>query len=383
MKTPAYVLLVLVSGSMWWALGRSEISPAAFPSPPLAPVDNPTTPARVVLGRLLFWDPLLSGSKDVACATCHHPAFGYSDGLRLSVGVNGKGLGVQRTFIEGAPVHFVKRNSQTVLNTAFNGLAASGSATPSQAPMFWDLRVSGLEAQALEPIKSADEMRGDAYTEAIALNTVVARIRAIPSYVTLFDAAFGGGRASVTAANVGRALAAFERSLVAVNSPYDRYMRGDQSAMTAEQVAGMQAFQRVGCANCHSGPMFSDFQPHVLGVPANGDAPVLDAGINDTGAFRTPTLRNLGSTGPYMHSGVFASLGEVVQFYNRAGRGRGGRGGNNAAQLQLDPLLRQLRGVQGSGREIAAFLTALNDDNYDRTIPERVPSGLQPGGRIN
>ena len=367
---------------------RGQGITTAIPLKPAAPPDNPTTPEKVALGRLLFWDPILSGNRDVACATCHHPDTGYSDAVPLSVGVNGVGVGARRTFVAGAPVRFAKRNSQTVLNTGFNGLTAEGVTAPALAPMFWDLRAKSLETQALEPSKSAEEMRGDAYSEERAIDTVVTRLKGIPDYVTRFRAVFPDG---VTAANLGRAIAAFERSLVAVNSPYDRYLRGERTAMTPEQIDGMQAFEQVGCARCHSGPMFSDFKAHVLGAPENPALPVRDGGMNGTRAFRTPTLRNLSATGPYMHSGAFASLNQVLRFYNRGGRGGGGGGrdgrrgggdGQNVARAQLDPLLRQLRGVGRSRDEIVAFLGALNDDSFDRTVPSRVPSGLRPGGRI-
>ena len=168
---------------------------AALPATAAAPADNPSTPERVALGRLLFWDPILSGQKDVACATCHHPAFGYSDGLDLSIGANGAGLGPARAFAPGHAARLVKRNSQTILNVAFNGLTVGGDSTPAGAPMFWDLRVRSLEAQALEPLKALDEMRGSAYPEDRALPAVVSRLNAIPEYRRLFARAFGGNRA--------------------------------------------------------------------------------------------------------------------------------------------------------------------------------------------
>ena len=181
---------------------------AALPSTAPAPADNPSTPDRVSLGRLLFWDPLLSGQKDVACATCHHPALGYADGIDLSVGSNGVGLGPSRSFAAGHAGRPVKRNSQSVLNAAFNGLTPAGDATPATAPMFWDLRVRGLEAQALEPLKALDEMRGQTYGEEHAVAAVVARLSANAEYRRLFARAFGGP-APVNERNLGRALAAF------------------------------------------------------------------------------------------------------------------------------------------------------------------------------
>ena len=125
----------------------------------------------------------------------------------------------------------------------------------------------------------------------------------------------------MTAENVGKALAAFERTLNANNSPFDRYVRGDLTAMTSEQIRGMEQFDRAGCGNCHTGPMFSDFKPHVLGVPDNSRLPASDAGIANSYAFRTPSLRNLRATAPYMHNGAFQTLPEVLRFY-RTGRRR-------------------------------------------------------------
>ena len=363
---------------------------SALPSQAAAPASNPTSPARVALGRLLFWDPILSGNKDVACATCHHPDFAYTDGRELSIGTSAIGLGPARAAAAGTSVALVRRNSQTLLNVAFNGLTTDGAQEPSKAPMFWDLRVRSLEAQALEPIKAHDEMRGDAYPEASAVSTTVARLDGNAEYRRLFAAAFGGAD-PVNAVNLGRALATFERTLVAPNAPFDRYMRGDTGAMTAEQIEGMERFQDAGCVNCHNGPMLSDFAPHVLGVPDNPQLADSDPGSGDMYAFRTPSLRNVGLTGPYMHNGVFSSLEEVVNFYRRVSRGRGrGRAGfqqrglnSNVTSADLDPLLRQLN-MRGRGqRDIVAFLQALDDPAFDRTVPARVPSGLNVGGRLD
>src|ERR1700754_5210072 len=150
---PALILAAICVATMVSTLAVSRPSAqaqlAALPTEVPAPPDNPTTPDRVALGRLLFWDPILSGQKDVACATCHHPEFGYSDGLDVSVGANGVGLGSSRTLAPGQPARFVKRNSQTVLNAAFNGLTATAHAPAAAAPMFWDVRVQSLEHQAL------------------------------------------------------------------------------------------------------------------------------------------------------------------------------------------------------------------------------------------
>src|SRR4029453_8282628 len=216
---------------------------------------------------------------------------------------------------------------------------------------------------------------------------VVSRLNAIAEYRRLFARAFGENR-PVNERHLGRALAAFQGAVVGAHTPFDRYMRGDTPALRPEQVRGMERFQSAGCINCHSGPMFSDFTAHVLAVPDNPRLATSDAGMGNEYAFRTPSLRNLSATAPYMHNGVFATLPEVINFYRRISRGGGRRGGPGAAGLngsvsrdRIDPLARQLN-MRGRGQEdLIAFLRALDDPDFDRTIPARVPSGLPVGGR--
>ena len=342
-------------------------------------VDNATVSTETIaLGKALFWDPILSGKRDVACATCHHPANGYADNLDLSIGVNAVGLGRNRHFLSPNTFAFVKRNAQTILNTAFNGMDANGNVNPATAPMFWDSRVRSLETQSIEPIKTLEEMRGNAYSEVVAIDSVVARLKRIPQYQQLFQSAFGNAQ-SITAANMGVAIASFERTLVANNSRVDRYRAGERTALTAQEINGMNAFQTVGCANCHSGNMFSDFQLHVLSVPDNTKNAQSDAGANNTYAFRTPSLRNLRVTAPYMHSGVFQTLNDVLGFYNRIA---GGNSQNrNVNNRQIDPRIRNLR-IGNNQAAIVAFINALSDDNFDKTVPTSVPSRLSVGGNI-
>jgi len=361
---------------------------SALPPSVKSPSDNPLTADKIALGKLLFWDPILSGNKDVACATCHHPPTAYPDGRALSIGVNGVGFGRNRRFQPANSVPFVKRNSPTIVNAGFNGINEAGAYDPANAPMFWDIRMRSLESQALEPIKSFEEMRGDAYPEDKALDTVVARLNAIAEYRALFANAFGGENA-VNAANLGKAIASFGRSLVSNNSAFDRYMRGDRSAMTAAQLEGMERFERVGCIECHNGPMFSDYKVHVLGVPDNRTLPATDRGMADMPqalrtasfedtpyAFRTATLRNLRFTAPYMHSGRFSTLHGVLDFYDDLPENP------NVRRRDVDPLARRLDDPDDAADAIIAFLESLNDDSYDKTVPARVPSGLTPGGRI-
>ncbi len=344
----------------------------------ISPADNLLTDDKVVLGKALFWDPILSGGKDVACATCHHPNSAYGDGLDLSLGENAVGLGANRHFLTPNDVSPTKRNSQTVLNSAYNGMDINGNYVPENAPMFWDSRAKGLEAQALGPIASFEEMRGHGYTEALALDSVVARLKQISEYQLLFQKAFGANQISST--NVAKAIGAFERTLMAHNSPYDQYQKGDKTALTAQQIQGMQAFKDENCDKCHSGDMFSDYQMHVLSVPDNTKLKVSDSGQNGTYAFRTASLRNVGLTAPYMHSGTFQTLTEVWTFYDNVSDGKSQN--RNVAMAQVDTKVKR-GGLNNNTRDqIVAFLNALTDTNFDKNIPSSVPSKLNPGGNI-
>ena len=360
---------------------RTQSVIGSLPYDVVAPADNLTTPEKVELGRLLFWDPILSGAKDVACASCHHPDFGYADSLDLSMGTHGMGLGATRRFDAPGKRPFVKRNSPTILNIGFAGIDMTFGYEPSQAPLFWDMRVRSLEAQALEPLKSLEEMRGEAFAEPEAVDMIVARLQAIPEYRTRFARAFNTSSA-VSTTNLAKAIAAFERSIVALNSPFDRYVRGETSAMTPLQLSGMQRFQSTGCANCHKGPMFTDYQVHTLGVPDNPGLLESDSGADGKFRFRTPSLRNLLYTAPYMHSGMLATLDDVLSFYNGVRGFRTGTRNANVAPGDLDPLVFSLVLGGGDRRDIVAFLEALSDEDFDRAIPDKVPSGLPVGGRI-
>ncbi len=357
-------------------------------------------PASTVeeLGRLLFWDPILSGGKDVACATCHHPDFAYADGRDLSLGPGSVGLGPARTDLTGGRIPVVKRNSPTVLNTVFNGLdrrrrrrgsdGTSVSVDQSRAPMFWDNRMRSLEAQALEPIKAFEEMRGSAYAEDVAVDSAVARLQAIPEYVALFQEAFGP-ETSISADQLAGALAAFQRSLVAMNSPFDRFRAGDSTALTAEQQRGFREFDDAGCDRCHRGLMFSDYDLEAEGVRENPRLSEPDEGAGRF-RFRTPSLRNVALTAPYMHNGILATLADVLRFYDN-GRSENpnviNRRRGEDAEEGVARLSRSFRRVDDmSDREmhdIVAFLGALTDEDFDKTIPTRVPSGLPPGGLIH
>src|SRR5688572_7558131 len=211
------------------------VSAAAASDPADPPAGEANTPREAIteveLGRLLFWDPILSGNRDIACATCHHPDFAYADGRALSLGTGSVGLGPARVDRSGGTIPVVKRNSPTILNVAYIGVERGrGRRQPvaapivvdaeraARAPLFWDRRVRGLENQALEPIKALEEMRGNTYPEAVAVDSVLMRLRRIPEYVSAFRAVYN--EVTIDASQLASAISAFERSLVAMNSPF-------------------------------------------------------------------------------------------------------------------------------------------------------------------
>lgn len=352
---------------------------SALPLEVKHPADNPYSEEKAELGRLLFYDPVLSGEKDVSCATCHHPDFGYAESLELSIGVGGKGLGLQRKFVVNNGIPFTKRNSQSVLNTGFNGIDENGNYDPSQAPMFWDLRAKSLEDQSLHPIRQLEEMRGLHIREEKVLDVVIARLKAIPEYRTRFKNAFSEN-GEINETNLAKAIACFERTLVANNSRFDQYMRGDLTKLSIGEKEGMELFIEAGCARCHSGPMLSDFKVHVIAAPDADKRPEVDSGFNGSFAFRTPSLRNLRFTGPYMHSGKIGNLTDVLTFYEDL-RGTTLRT-RHVEPSELDTLAKLIRVEFKDISRIVEFLNTLNDGEYDRKIPTSVPSGLPVGGYI-
>lgn len=347
----------------------------ALPATVSVPADNPQSSEKIALGKMLFWDPILSGGKDVACATCHHASLGYTENLDLPIGSNGVGLGTLRRFVLPNNIPFAKRNTPTIVNTAFNGMDQIGIYNPVTAAMFFDSRIKSLELQSLEPIKTLEEMSGHEFTSSTALDSVTNRLKGIPEYVQLFNTAFGTN--SISIVNLGKAIASFERTIISNNSPYDKYIRGDASALSGTQLQGMKAFQDNGCSNCHNGPMFSDYQLHVLSVPDNSKIPT-NAGANGAYSFRTPSLRNLALTAPYMHSGVFNSLQQVLNFYDQVGDRR-----SQNPHVPNNRLDGNLRRINNNDRAlIIQFLNTLNDSSFDKTIPSRVSSNLHVGGNI-
>lgn len=351
----------------------------ALPKFVKTPSNNESSKEKINLGRFLFFDPILSGNKDVACATCHHPNNGYAEFRDISIGVNGKGFANQRVFKIPNNIPFVKRNAHTVLNTAFNGIDSLNHYNPTEAPMFWDSRVNGLEAQAIEPIKALEEMRGNGFSEVEILEEVIHRLNTIPEYRNLFRQVFKEEN-PINIENIGKAIAAFERSLISTNARFDQYIRGDLNAISKSEKLGFELFKKVGCVNCHNGPMFSDYKIHVLSVPENNKLPFIDEGFEKQFGFRTPTLRNLRFTSPYMHNGTLPTLEKVLEFYEDLSFNR--TRNPNVQINAIDVLAKNLTIKVKDMALIISFLNTLNDDSFDKTIPISVPSSLMVGGDI-
>jgi cytochrome c peroxidase len=330
----------------------------AFPTEIVQPADNPTTPEKVELGKLLFFDPILSDDNTLSCAHCHHPHLGFSDGLPRSRGRGGKGAGRERTGgIE------LTRGAPSLWNTVY------------YHRQFWDGRAAHLEEQARMVITTPEEVNADPAE-------LVRELKAIPEYRALFDKAFGGkdGEA-ITFKNITYAIAAFQRTLVSFNSRFDRYAAGDGSALSPQEKRGLKLFlsPKTRCNECHGIPVFADRNFKVIGVPDPKDGPADVAkpeaergrGGGPNGAFKIPTLRNIALTAPYMHNGAFETLEEVLDFY----AGGGGRGLGLDVPLQ-DDKIRKFSLTPQEKADLIAFLLALTDESALPEIPQRVPSGL-------
>ena len=280
MKITTLTFISLLSAAVFAEDGSRELIPLPRTAP--APIANQTTTAKVKLGRLLFFDPRLSGDNEMSCASCHMPDKAFGDGLALSPGFGGMPL---------------RRNTPTTLNVGF------------LKSFFWDGRAASLEEQALGPIQSSVEMNQD-------LGELEVELRKVPGYVLLFQSAFGN---LPNRDSIAKALAAFQRTLVTGLSPFDRFLLGEKDALSAEAKAGLELFRgEAGCIECHHGPLLSDGRFYRLGVSYTdeGRAKITDR-KEDRYRFRTPSLRNVAETAPYMHDGSQKTLDDVVTFYFR------------------------------------------------------------------
>ncbi|MBM80267.1 MAG: cytochrome-c peroxidase [Planctomycetaceae bacterium] len=259
------------------------------------PKDNPQTAAKIELGKQLYFDPRLSSDDTVSCASCHDPKKGYSNGERFGIGVDGK---------EGG------RNTPTIINMAYSRM------------QFWDGRVysrtASLEAQALGPIANPIEMN-------LPLDKMEIKLNKIEGYRKQFKAVFGADK--IVKEDVAKAIAAFERTILSGDAPYDRFKAGDEKALSAAAKRGMDLFfsgKKTNCVACHKGERFRDDAFHNIGVGMDAKKP--DVGRfavtkleGDRGRFKTPPLREVDKNGPYMHDGSLKTLEEVVEFYAKGG----------------------------------------------------------------
>ena len=319
-------------------LGVSQASNwQALPDKAPSPSDNPTTQAKITLGKMLYFDPRVSSTGTVSCNSCHNLMEGGDDSRRVSMGVHGN---------RGS------RNAPTVWNSAFHSV------------QFWDGRANSLEAQAKGPVTNPVEMGMK------NLNSAINRVRAIPGYKTYFQQAFGKNN-PVTVDNAARAVAAFERTLITPNSAYDRYVKGQKSAMTAQQIRGMKTFAATGCTACHSGPAFDGpkmpaGQGFYAKFPTFTDNKFVKeyALMKDQGRFsatkkpadkhmyRVPTLRNVTDTAPYFHNGSVNDLHQAVRIM---------------AKVQLSKTL-----SKNDVNDIVAFLGSISGVYPEMTLP-RLP----------
>jgi cytochrome c peroxidase len=284
-----------------WTDGLSVLTFSIFALTVIAPVfaevplglkplpelkDNPSTPEKIALGKQLYFDPRLSADNTISCASCHHPQKGWSNSEATAAGVQGQRGG---------------RSAPTIINAAF------------QRFQFWDGRAESLEGQALGPIANPIEMN-------LPIEEAVSKLAAIKGYAEQFQAVFGE---PVNAENLAKALAAFERTILSGDAPYDRYKAGEKEALSQQALAGMKLFfGKANCSGCHSGPNFTDNGFHNIGVSFHREEPdygreAISNLAGDRGAFKTPTLRDIAKTAPYMHDGSLSTLEEVVEYYSK------------------------------------------------------------------
>jgi cytochrome c peroxidase len=297
-----------------------------------APANNLPTPARIALGKALFFDPRLSSDGNMSCASCHSPMLGWSDGLPLS---------------KGSKSRVLPRSSPTIINSVYNKL------------QMWDGRKKTLEEQAIGPLESPDEMATD-------FNTLFTWLNADPTYRSMFGKAYPGEE--IDRDTLAKGIASFERTILSNNSPFDRWLRGDKNAMTPKQVLGFRLFedqQKGNCAICHQAPNFTDGGFHNIGLASYGNSNpdlgrfAIKAFPSLKGAFKTPTLRDIALTAPYFHDGSSKNLTEVVEFYNRGG----------VTKTDLSANIKPLNLSEEEVAAIVDFMNALTSPIKPFTLP--------------
>jgi cytochrome c peroxidase len=364
---------------------------SAMPTEPVRPVDNPFVAERVELGHRLFFDPILSGPRDVACSTCHLPRFAFTDGRQFPSGAGADGLGPDRSDPSPWPLRLMPRNSPPVFNIGLYG--RFGTAPAMNGMMFWSGSAFGLEDQVLLPIAADNELRGMTYPKYVAVDSVVARLRATSGYVDRFADAFPSLVASfgtdsdrlITPSTLRLAIAAYIREMVTPRAPFDDFMKGNDDALGTAAKRGLDLFiGKAGCVRCHTGPVLSDFDLHVVGTLQRGlgrdTTPGDDLGWGEHGgrrySFRTAPLRQIAETPPYFHAGTAETLEDVMRFKN-AGRSEHA----NVSDADLDAAATPLGLSDTDIADVIAFLHALTDTVTVLgplfQAPAAVPSGLE------
>jgi cytochrome c peroxidase len=336
-RLAAFLLLSVSPAGLPTAKAQPNQAPFAVPLglPPIPwPEDNPYSPARAELGRILFFDGRLSANGLVSCAFCHEPDHAFSSSTAVARGVNGK-PGV--------------RHPPTLINCAWN------------KSQFWDGRTPTLESQVIFPLTDLNEM-------GMTVDQAVQKIRSVQGYAPLFAAAFGDS--AIDFDRITKAIATFERTIVSGNSAYDRYLAGDKHALTKQQKDGLFFFNKTGeCAECHKGPNLSDGKFDNLGVGADRAQPdpgreTVTGKRGDWGRFKVPTLRDVPRRGPYMHDGSARTLSDVLDIYAKGG----------LPNPHLDTRLTPFYLDQETRQDLLAFLESLNGEGWQKiTAPERFP----------
>jgi len=319
------------------------------PQTALPPVRDGFSPQQIDLGRYLFFDPVLSANGKLSCSTCHDPDKGFADGMPRSVGIKGTE---------------VRRSAPSLWNVAY------------QKKLFWDARASSLEEQAKGPLYADDEMGSH-------WGLIDEKLNGLPTYRRLFAEAFERSvNERITEPEVLTAIAAFESSLISLNSRYDQYAHGYHAALTNDEIEGMNVFRSfvARCTECHTPPLFTNQQLAVIGTPEpegrgfdlGAEEPLNDPTLK--GGFKVPSLRNVALTAPYFHSGRFATLRETVEFYT-LGRG-------HAVPDTLDLKIHwHIWEPDLSTKELdllVKFLGTLTDESFKPQRPKQLPSGLEP-----
>ncbi len=333
-KHSGVVVAVLfgISATLYSPFGGTaeEVDPYLRPNIAPAPADNQLTPDRAELGKILFFDPRLSGSNWISCATCHNPALGWSDGLPTAVGVGMK---------------ILHRATPTILNTAYNRI------------QMWDGRAPSLEDQATGPLLSPDEMNQN-------LDDLFEELSAIPGYKELFEKSYPGE--GISKKTISKAIASFERTVVSTEAPFDKWRKGDQKAISESAKRGFVLFEdKANCTACHQGFNFVDNGFHNIGLKKISESPDEGRFAHKKvkvlkGAFKTPTLRDIALTAPYMHNGAYKTLQEVVDHYNRGGDDR----------ENLDPNLKPLNLTDQEKVDLVAFMRSLTGKHMVITVPQ-------------